>query len=71
VTKDKPFANLYYTVELPGVMRYISLTSYAPGQTFDTSEEQYVWLDQLLQKVTPCGKEDRALHIPAQSTAYT
>jgi hypothetical protein len=40
VTKATPFTNLYYTVELPGVMTYIALTSYAPGQTFDQSEGQ-------------------------------
>lgn len=51
VSQDKPFANLYYTVELPGVMTYISLTSYAPGQTFDHTEAQYVWLSELLEKV--------------------
>jgi hypothetical protein len=51
VTKDKPFANLYYIVELPGVLTYIALTSYSPGQTFDKNEEQYKWLEQQLQKV--------------------
>jgi hypothetical protein len=53
VTKDKPFANLYYIVELPGVLTYIALTSYSPGQTFDHNEEQYKWLEQQLQKVRP------------------
>jgi hypothetical protein len=51
VSKANPFANLYYTVEVPGVMTYIALSSYAPGQTFDHSEEMYNWLVQTLDKV--------------------
>lgn len=51
VSAEAPFANLYYTVEVPGVVKYIALTSYAPGQTFSTEEEQYVWLEQELKKV--------------------
>jgi hypothetical protein len=47
----QPFTNLYYTVELPGVYKYIALTSYAPGQTFSADEEQYVWLERELQQV--------------------
>lgn len=46
-----PFSNLYYSLQLPGMLTYISLTSYAPGQTFSTQEEQYVWLEAELQKV--------------------
>lgn len=52
-SEAQPFANLYYTVELPGVYKYIGLTSYAPGQTFSADEEQYRWLEAELQKV--CG----------------
>jgi hypothetical protein len=52
VSADAPFANLYYTVELPGVYKYIALTSYAPGQTFSHDEEQYQWLEQELSKVS-------------------
>lgn len=49
--KGDPFSNLYYAVEVPGVMKFISLTSYAPGQTFDHSEPQYKWLSHELSKV--------------------
>ena len=51
VSKKSPWNNLYYAVELPGVMKYIGLTSYSPGQTFGRSEAQYVWLRKELQKV--------------------
>jgi hypothetical protein len=51
VSADAPYANLYYTVELPGVYKYIALTSYAPGQTFSPDEQQYQWLQQELSKV--------------------
>lgn len=52
MSADKPFDNLYYTVELPGVYKYIALTSYAPNQTFSHQEEQYTWLEQELSKVS-------------------
>ena len=52
VSADKPFNNLYYAVELPGVYKYIALTSYAPNQTFSHQEEQYTWLEQELSKVS-------------------
>jgi hypothetical protein len=51
VSQERPFANLYYSTELPGVLTYISLTSYAPNQTFAHDEPQYVWLSNLLEKV--------------------
>lgn len=35
-------------------MKFISLTSYAPGQTFDHSEPQYTWLSQEFAKVCCC-----------------
>eukprot|EP00878_Enallax_costatus_P020763 GHUV01021956.1.p1 GENE.GHUV01021956.1~~GHUV01021956.1.p1 ORF type:complete len:390 (+),score=60.00 GHUV01021956.1:1278-2447(+) len=50
VSSLKPFNNLYYAVELPGVFKAIFLTSYSPGQTFSKDEEQYVWLEKELKK---------------------
>lgn len=47
----RPFNNLYYTVELPGLYKFIALTSYAPNQTFSPDEEQYSWLEQELKQV--------------------
>ncbi len=52
VSSASPFANLYYAVELPGVMKAIFLTSYSPQQTFSKEEEQYKWLVQELKQVT-------------------
>lgn len=51
VSESKPFQNLFYAVELPGVFKAIFLTSYSPGQTFSKDEEQYVWLQQELKQV--------------------
>lgn len=51
VSAARPFSNLYYTVELPGLYKYIALTSYAPNQTFSPDEEQYRWLEQELKQV--------------------
>jgi hypothetical protein len=51
VSSAAPFSNLYYTVELPGLYKYIALTSYAPNQTFSPDEEQYRWLEQELKQV--------------------
>lgn len=52
VSRSKPFHNLYYAVELPGVFKAIFLTSYSPGQTFSEDEEQYKWLKKELRKVS-------------------
>lgn len=50
VTKVRPFHNLYYAVELPGVYKAIFLTSYSPNQTFSDHEKQYKWLKSELRK---------------------
>jgi hypothetical protein len=57
VTSSSPFSNLYYAVELPGVFKALSLTSYSPSQAkhgYGSSEdEQYSWLQQELAQVRP------------------
>jgi hypothetical protein len=57
VTSSFPFSNLYYAVELPGVFKALSLTSYSPSQAkhgYGSSEdEQYSWLQQELAQVRP------------------
>lgn len=55
VSAANPWTNLYYTVEMPGLFKYIALTSYSPGQTFNQSEEQYVWLEEQLRTVGGAG----------------
>eukprot|EP00878_Enallax_costatus_P047102 GHUV01057496.1.p1 GENE.GHUV01057496.1~~GHUV01057496.1.p1 ORF type:complete len:373 (+),score=76.41 GHUV01057496.1:799-1917(+) len=51
-TKSNPYTNLYYSVELPGVFKSISLTSYSIDQKengFNKEQEQYKWLEQELK----------------------
>lgn len=48
------YTNLYYSVELPGVFKSISLTGYSIDHVkngFDEDQEQYKWLEQELDKV--------------------
>lgn len=51
---SNPYTNLYNTVELPGVFKSISLTSYSPDQVkngWNQDQEQFKWLEQQLQQV--------------------
>lgn len=50
-TPAEPFNNLYYKVEVPGVLTAIFLTSYAWNQTMQPTEQQYKWAQQQLEKV--------------------
>jgi hypothetical protein len=54
VTSKAPYNNLYYAVELPGVFKAISLTSYSPDQDKNGfgSDEQYQWLQAELANVS-------------------
>jgi hypothetical protein len=55
VTSKAPYSNLYYAVELPGVFKVISLTSYSPDQEkngFGGDGEQYKWLQAELANVS-------------------
>lgn len=53
ITVDDPYSNAYYSIEVPGVFKYIFLTSYAPNQAFnDTNDEQYQWLEEELKSVS-------------------
>lgn len=46
------FTNLYHSIEVPGVLKHIMLTSYAPGQLFgNKSDIQYAWAEAELKKV--------------------
>lgn len=52
VNISSPYTSLYYSVEVPGVFKYIFITSYAPNQVFNnTSDEQYQWLENELKMV--------------------
>eukprot|EP00775_Hariotina_reticulata_P006213 gene6212-6449_t len=46
-----PWSNMYWSTAVPGVFKAIFLTSYSPGQTMSSSEQQYKWLEAELQAV--------------------
>ena len=50
---------MYYKVELPGIAKFIFLTSYSPAQTFSQDEAQYVWLEKELRAVSVGGAGGR------------